>query len=661
MWVLGWNRSISATEDSAIEPLLSLAAAGSEESIGLIRDFAVTMAVAGIALVLFRRINLPPVLGYLLAGVIVGPFTFAAISFGPFADFRGPVHNLQTIRVLADLGLVLLLFGIGLEIGWHRIRQLGFRVIIIGMVEMTTMFAIGFELAHLLGWSPVERIFLGAALSISSSAILIKMLRDTDSLFGMRGRLIIGILLVEDFVAVILLTVLSGVATSGSAGVGDIGILALKLAIFAVATLTIGALLVPRLMNYIDRFESDEVLLITSLTLCFGMALAADQLGLSAAAGAFLVGMILGDTELTERISRIMNPLRDMFAALFFVSLGMLLDVSSIGDYLVPALIISGVFIVGKVVADTIGTLLVGHDGETALQVGTGMPQLGEFSLAMVKTGVEHGTVGAFLSPVVTLATAVTALLYPFIFRSSDMVARFIDRASPGWLRQFCAVTFVWLTASRRTSILGRPLAGRVKDSVQRIMLNTGIIAVVIGLGTIALEFSHQLSEWLGLSVPVLGFLTGGVALALCVPAGVAIWRNLDVLTEEVMGHFLPPWRTAPENVTGQNLKKVIRNSLLIVVLVLPAIWSIPFIIHLFLLGRVFAPLTAVALVGITAAVAVAAFQIHGTLEDTFRRTFLGGSHHYRYDEHQLDFMGDDSHLFADDGNYYEQFSASDD
>ena len=619
------------------------------------------MAVAGIALVLFRRINLPPVLGYLLAGVIVGPFTFAAISFGPFADFRGPVHNLQTIRVLADLGLVLLLFGIGLEIGWHRIRQLGFRVIIIGMVEMTTMFAIGFELAHLLGWSPVERIFLGAALSISSSAILIKMLRDTDSLFGMRGRLIIGILLVEDFVAVILLTVLSGVATSGSAGVGDIGILALKLAIFAVATLTIGALLVPRLMNYIDRFESDEVLLITSLTLCFGMALAADQLGLSAAAGAFLVGMILGDTELTERISRIMNPLRDMFAALFFVSLGMLLDVSSIGDYLVPALIISGVFIVGKVVADTIGTLLVGHDGETALQVGTGMPQLGEFSLAMVKTGVEHGTVGAFLSPVVTLATAVTALLYPFIFRSSDMVARFIDRASPGWLRQFCAVTFVWLTASRRTSILGRPLAGRVKDSVQRIMLNTGIIAVVIGLGTIALEFSHQLSEWLGLSVPVLGFLTGGVALALCVPAGVAIWRNLDVLTEEVMGHFLPPWRTAPENVTGQNLKKVIRNSLLIVVLVLPAIWSIPFIIHLFLLGRVFAPLTAVALVGITAAVAVAAFQIHGTLEDTFRRTFLGGSHHYRYDEHQLDFMGDDSHLFADDGNYYEQFSASDD
>ena len=406
-------------------------------------------------MVLFRRINLPPVLGYLLAGVIVGPFTFAAISLGPFADFQGPVHNLQTIRVLADLGLVLLLFGIGLEIGWHRIRQLGFRVIIIGLVEMSTMFAIGFELAHLLGWSPVERIFLGAALSIkqfgnpyqdaAGYGQSVRYAGPADHRDTAGGRLRCGYLA-------------DGPLRRGHLGqrrrwrhrgsgneTGNI----------AVATLTIGALLVPLLMNYIDRFESDEVLLITSLTLCFGMALAAYQLGLSAAAGAFLVGMILGDTELTERISRIMNPLRDMFAALFFVSLGMLLDVSSIGDYLLPALIISGVFIVGKVMADTIGTLLVGHDGETALQVGTGMPQLGEFSLAMVKTGVEHGTVGAFLSPVVTLATAVTALLYPFIFRSSDMAARFIGRASPGWLRQFCAVTFVWLTHRDAPLFLG--------------------------------------------------------------------------------------------------------------------------------------------------------------------------------------------------------------
>ena len=393
---------MSATEGPAIETLLALATVGSEESVGLLRDFAVTMAVAGIALVLFRSIHMPPVLGYLLAGVIVGPFTFAAISFGPLEDFQGPVQNLDTIRVLADLGLVLLLFGIGLEIGWQRIRQLGFRVIVIGLVEMATMFALGFELAHWLGWSPVERIFLGAALSISSSAILIKMLRDAGSLFEIRGQLIVGILLVEDFVAVILLTILAGIASTGGASLADIGTLAIRLTVFAVAVLTIGALLAPRLMNYIARFESEEMVLISSLTLCFGLALAAHQLGLSAAAGAFLIGMILGDTEHHEQISRLMNPLRDMFAALFFVSLGMLMDVFTIGDYLLPALVISLVFMTGKVLADTIGTLLAGHDGRTALEVGTGMPQLGEFSLAMAKTGVEHGTVGSYFSPALT-------------------------------------------------------------------------------------------------------------------------------------------------------------------------------------------------------------------------------------------------------------------
>ena len=649
------------SEGTDIEILLSLASATSDESIGLLRDFAVTMAVAGIALVVFRAIHMPPVLGYLLAGVIVGPFTLSAIDFGPLAGIQGPVQNLQTIRLLAELGLVLLLFGIGLEIGWHRIRQVGFKVIVIGLVEMATMFAVGYELAHWLGWTQTERIFLGAALSISSSAILIKMLRDTGSLHQLRGQLIVGILLVEDFVAVILLTVLAGVATADTTSLGDIGVLAARLAIFGVAVLTIGALLAPRLMHYIARFESEEMVLITTLTLCFGLALAAHQLGLSAAAGAFLIGMILGDTELSEQISRLMNPLRDMFAALFFVSLGMLMDVLSIGDYLVPAMVIAGVFIVGKVLADTLGTLLAGQDGRTALEVGTGMPQLGEFSLAMAKTGVDHGSVSAYFSPALTLATAITALIYPFIFRSPLTVANFIARTSPGWLRQFSGVLFVWLTSSRRSSVLGSRLADEVTHAMQRIMLNVGIVVVFIGLGTIGLDYLQQASQLIGISEGLVTLLLGGVLVAVCIPAGVAIWHNLHTLTEKLIDYFLPPWRMAPENVTTKNLKRVIRNSLLIVVLVLPVLWSLPFTIHLFLLGGTFAPLLAIGLLVIVAVVAFAAFQIHGALEASFRRTFLGASEYYRYDEHQWDYLADDSHLYSDDGEYHEQLSATDD
>ncbi len=653
---------IDAPEETDIEVLLALAGATSDESIGLIRDFAVTMAVAGIALVVFRAINMPPVLGYLLAGVIVGPFTLSAIDIGPLADVEGPVQNLQTIRLLAELGLVLLLFGIGLEIGWHRIRQVGFKVIVIGIVEMATMFAVGYQLAHWLGWTQTERIFLGAALSISSSAILIKMLRDSGSLHELRGQLIVGILLVEDFVAVILLTLLAGVATAGgAASLGDIGALAARLAIFAVAVLTIGALLAPRLMHYIARFESEEMVLIATLTLCFGMALAAHQLGLSAAAGAFLIGMILGDTELSEQISRLMNPLRDMFAALFFVSLGMLLDVFSIGDYIVPALIISAAFIVGKVLADTLGTLLAGEDGRTALQVGTGMPQLGEFSLAMAKTGVDHGSVSAFFSPALTVATAITALIYPFIFRSPVAAANFIARASPRWLQQFSGVLFVWLTAHRRLSVLGSRLAGEVTHSMQRIMLNMGIIVLMIAAWAIAHDFAQQVSQRFGISVGLVDLMLGGILVAGCIPSILAISHNLGSLTEEVVKFILPPWRRAPDNVTRQNLRRVIRNSLLIVILVLPAVGSLPFTIHLFLEGGVFAPLVAIALLVIGAVVAFAAFQIHGTLEASFRRTFLGATEYFRYDEHQWDFLAEDSHLYSHDGEYHEQLSMTDD
>lgn len=653
--------STFAPEGPDIDTLLALASATSDESIGLLRDFAVTMAVAGIALVVFRAINMPPVLGYLLAGVIVGPFTLSAIDIGPLASVEGPVQNLQTIRLLAELGLVLLLFGIGLEIGWHRIRQVGLKVIIIGVVEMATMFAIGYELAHWLGWTQTERIFLGAALSISSSAILIKMLRDTGSLHELRGQLIVGILLVEDFVAVILLTVLAGIATAGATSLGDIGALAARLAIFAVAVLTIGALLAPRLMHYIARFESEEMVLIATLTLCFGLALAAHQLGLSAAAGAFLIGMILGDTELSEQISRLMNPLRDMFAALFFVSLGMLMDVFSIGDYLVPALVIAGVFIVGKVLADTMGTLLAGEEGRTALQVGTGMPQLGEFSLAMAKTGVDHGSVSAYFSPALTLATAITALIYPFIFRSPVAVANFIARASPGWLQQFSGVLFVWLTAHRRLSVLGSRLADEVTHSMQRIMLNLGIIVMLIAAGTIAHDFAQQASQLFGISAGLVDLMLGGILVAVCIPSVLAIWHNLGSLTEEVMKFILPPWRRAPDNVTRQNLRRVIRNSLLIIILVLPAVGSLPFTIHLFLEGGVFAPLVAIVLLVVGAGVAFAAFQIHGTLEASFRRTFLGATEYFRYDEHQWDYLAEDSHLYSHDGEYHEQLSMTDD
>ena len=608
---------------------------------GLLRDFAIIMAVAGGALVLCRQTRLPPVLGYLVAGVIIGPFALPT----PL------VKNLETIRLLADLGLVLLLFGIGLEFGWQRIRGVGTRVVLIAMVEMAIMFALGFEIATLLGWSGTEGVFLGAALSISSSAILMTMLRESGQLLHTRGRLIVGILVVEDFVAVILLTVLPGVATTGAADPGAIGILAVKLAIFGAAALVFGGLFAPRLIHFVNRFRSEETLLITGLALCFGLALAAQQLGLSAAAGAFLIGAVLGDSQHSEQMDRIMSPVRDMFAALFFVSIGMLMDVTLWDDFIVPTLVVAAVFIGGKVIADSIGTLLAGHGGRISLDVGLGMPQVGEFSLAMVKSGVDAGAVGPLLYPVMTGATAITALIYPLLFRSTEPIANFLDRRSPRLLKQYGEGLVLSLATLRSVFRFHSPRARRIQRSGRLILLNLGLIVVLIAIGTGILRFTPQLSVLIHLRESLLGLIIGGSVLALCVPPAVAIWRSLRTLTEGIAEYVLPGHMRSPDTWGEGNLRVVLRDTILILILILPAVWSIPFISHLLALGSLTAPLPIVMLVALAVALAGATFQIHNVLERMFSHTFLGTDDPFSFDDPEHRYSEEDSYVYSDDGS----------
>ena len=298
--------------------MLTIFPAGlSEGTASLLKDFAVAMVVAAAGLIFARLIWQPPILGYLLAGMLIGPFTFP----NPL------ISNLDTIGLLAELGLILLLFSIGLELGWKRIRKIGGRVLVIGAIEISVLTLFGVWIASLLpGLDQGHALYLGGAIAISSSAILLKSLRDSGNLNTGWGQTIVGILLVEDFAAVILLTVLAGLATTGTASVADAGLLAGKLAIFCVVGLVIGAMLGDRLMRVLARLKSDETLLLWSLGSCFLLALCATLLGLSPAAGAFLVGVIIGDTEASERVTRMIAPVRDMFGALFFLSIGMLID-----------------------------------------------------------------------------------------------------------------------------------------------------------------------------------------------------------------------------------------------------------------------------------------------------------------------------------------------
>lgn len=588
------------------------------EEFALVRDFAIIMAVAGAVVVLFRKLNQPPILGYLIAGLIIGPFTLPT----PL------VSDVETIRLLADLGLVLLLFAVGLEFGWRRIRQVGLGVLVIGSLEILIMISLGYWIGRLLGWTTQEAIFLGAALSISSSAILIKVLQDTGKLNTLSGRLIVGILVVEDFAAVVLLTMLSGIASTGTANLSDVGLLVMKLAIFSVASLALGAVFVPRIIKFVAGFQSRETLLLASLAFCFLLALLGQSLGISAAAGAFLIGAVVGDTEESQHIVEVIEPIRDMFAALFFVSIGMLIDIGLLKDHLLSAVIVSAVFIVGKIVANAAGTFMTGQGGRVSLEVGMGKPQIGEFSLAMVKIGVELEAIGAFLYQVVVGVTAITSLLYPYIVRSVDGTARLLERGSPGWLR----VSFTNLSGAlqtfRSSLAIDSEFARRIQRAAIPIAINFLIIVVLIGTGTFAARFGGQIAAPLGISRGIIGNIIGLLTLGFCIPSAFAIWRGLQHLTDEVTSHY-PIQRRFPAMSSQQTLRNILRDAILTLLVLAIGMWSIPLVLEILSLGSVALPVALIilAVIGFIAVRVLA--HMHGQLETTFSQTFggdMGGS-----------------------------------
>ncbi len=585
----------------------------------LLQDFAIIMTVAGIALVLFRFINQPPALGYLVAGIIVGPFTLPLIGVG------SPIHSHETIRTLAELGLSILLFAIGLEFGWRRIRRLGLPILLIGAIEVSFMVALGYQLGRVLGWTGIEAVFLGAAVSISSSAIILKMLRDTGALFSTHGRLIVGILVVEDFAAVILLSVLSGVPSAEASHFSDLGPLLGKLVLFLMSVLILGGVLAPRLIRRVGRFHSPEMLLVVGLALCFSLALVADRLGLSAAAGAFIIGTVLGDADYSEDLVRNMAPVRDVFSALFFVSIGMLIDISQAGEFILPALLVTLVFIAGKTFIDTVATLLAGHIGNTPTRVGFGMPQLGEFSLAMVKEGSDHGAIGTFMYPVMAISTMLTALVYPVIFRSADGFTRLLSSVSPLFVKRYLFLASNWMESVRLAFNLTNSVGDEIRDSAKVLAANAGVVVVLIAVGTFALSYAEPLSGVLGFNERFMGLSVTILVVAFSVPPGVFIWRALrrmiDAVADVLLGggsFFGIAW--------DLTIRAILRDALLFAMIALLAIFSLPFLSGLLSLGSFVAPVPFLIFIAIIAGAWRLLFRLHRSMEDAFRFAFLDAS-----------------------------------
>lgn len=601
-------------------PLATVADESTTEHFALLRDFAIVMAVGGGAVVIFRILKQPPILGYLLGGLLIGPYTLA----------NPPVENLGLITALADLGLIILLFSLGLDLGWKRLRSVGVRVILIGVLEISLMMSLGYEVGTLLGWTGTESVFLGAALSISSTAILYKMLKDTGQLHHAHGRIIVGILVVEDLAAVVLLTVLSGVATSGEVAPVAVGSLILKLVLFGFAALGIGALIAPGVVKFISRYKSDEIMLLASLAMCFGLALISQELDVSPAAGAFLVGAVLGDTKQSERLARLVSPVKDFFAALFFISIGMLVNLSDMADHIWPALIVSAVFISGKLIADTVGTFATGEDGRTSLKVGVGMTQIGEFSLAIISTGAVHGAVGPFLYPVFAVATGITAILYPFIFRSGDLLANLLERISPKTVRQYVNQTSNWIRTTRDLLRLRSEEAIRVQHYTRLTLLNVAFIILLLVMGSVAIRFNEDISGAIRVSEQMVGVIIAGTVFALSVPGAIGACWSLRKLTDEVgnyineaIGQRIPGVLVPTTSKYRRGFAIIMRDSMLLLVMIVLFIWSIPLLSQLLFLGSVATPV-AIGAIGLASILGLyVSRKIYQVIASGLIRTFL--------------------------------------
>ncbi|MFB4391258.1 MULTISPECIES: cation:proton antiporter [unclassified Pseudomonas] len=489
-------------------------------AISFIQDLAVIMLVAGVVTILFHRLRQPVVLGYIVAGFIIGPHT------PPF----GLIHDEDTIKILAELGVIFLMFCLGLEFSLRKLFKVGATAFIAAFLEIVLMIWIGFEIGRWFEWSTMDSLFLGAILAISSTTIIVKALNDLKMKNERFAQLIFGVLIVEDILGIGIIALLSGIAVSGAVSSGEVFSTVGKLSLFMIVALVVGILLVPRLLAYVAKFESNEMLLITVLGLCFGFCLLVVKLEYSMVLGAFLIGAIMAESRQLLKIERLIEPVRDMFSAIFFVAIGLMIDPQVLVDYAWPIVVITTAVVLGKMLSCGMGAFIAGNDGRTSLRVGMGLSQIGEFSFIIAALGMTLQVTSDFLYPVAVAVSAITTLLTPYLIRAADPLSIKLGNVMPQRLSRVLSLYGEWLR-----NIQPQGESAMLAAMIRRILLQVGVnLALVIAIffsgGYFAERIGSWLSEWIG-DVGQQKALIWGAALLLSLPFLIAAYRKLKALS----------------------------------------------------------------------------------------------------------------------------------
>lgn len=375
----------------------------------LIADLALILIAAAITTLIFKRLKQPLVLGYIVAGLLVGQH----VSILP------NVSDEANIKVWSEIGVIFLLFSLGLEFSFKKLIKVGGASSITAIVEVTFMVFLGYFIGKMMGWSTMDSIFLGGILSISSTTIIIRAFEE----LGIKGHkfagLVFGILVVEDLVAIVLLVLLSTLAVSQQFAGGEMLSSVLKLVFFLIAWFVTGIFFLPTLLRKTRKLMNEETLLVTAVGLCLLMVVLATHAGFSPALGAFIMGSILAETTQAEKIEHLVKPVKELFGAVFFISVGMLIDPAMLIKYAGPVAIITVVTLLGKTISTSIGALVSGQPLKTSVQAGMSLAQIGEFSFIIAQLGLSLKVTSDFLYPVAVAVSAVTTFTTPYMIRLS--------------------------------------------------------------------------------------------------------------------------------------------------------------------------------------------------------------------------------------------------
>ena len=394
-----------------------------------VTDLAIIMILAAIVTLAFFKIRQPLIIGYLFAGMIIGPLSPLWTSFlpangGPSASVGiGILSDISALNLFADIGVILLLFVIGIEFPFAKIRSIGKVAVGAGTLGLFATLGVVFMAASALGLNFMDSLFIAAALSISSTAVIVKILQDSGKIKKESSILVLGILIVEDVIAVILIASLESVALVGTVSIENVVLVVAVASGLIIGTFTIGRKAIPPLIDKVASAENREILLLSVLGVCFGYALLANVVGLSVAIGAFLAGVLVAESKSSEVSKVLSSPIKDMFVAIFFVSVGALMDITQLDSYIFIAIALIAVTIAMKFGGNLLGNTAFRLEKSKSLRSAFALSApRGEFSIIIVKVGVDMGVVSAFLFPLIGLITIITSFISPFLIRFGDKI-----------------------------------------------------------------------------------------------------------------------------------------------------------------------------------------------------------------------------------------------